>query len=369
MRRKTMKKVKRIMLIVLGCILVFFFSLCILLLVVSPGKIKPFVDDKGNKIDNSISEKIYVDINGVKQGMFIKGKNINNPVLLFVHGGPLMPEYFLNDKYPTGLEEYFTICWWEQPGVGLSYSSDISKEDLTLKAIIEDTIEVTNFLREKFDKDKIYLLGHSWGSFVAIQAAYRRPELYNAYIGMGQITNQKESEKIAYKYIIDEYSKLGNKKMVNKLKEYSIDTSDEELIKYFKSSLRDTAMHQLGIGTTHNMHSVFTGIFIPVMKCRGYTLEEKINIWRGKSYVRNNTNLINECLFADIPSMISELEVPCYFISGEYDYTVSWELVEDYYEDLKAPDKGFYLFENSAHSPMFEEPEKFIDIMVNDVLR
>ena len=148
MRRKTMKKVKRIMLIVLGCILVFFFSLCILLLVVSPGKIKPFVDDKGNKIDNSISEKIYVDINGVKQGMFIKGKNINNPVLLFVHGGPLMPEYFLNDKYPTGLEEYFTICWWEQPGVGLSYSADISKENLTLDAIIDDTIEVTNFLRE-----------------------------------------------------------------------------------------------------------------------------------------------------------------------------------------------------------------------------
>ena len=369
MRRKIMKKVKSIMLIVLVGILVFFLSFCIFLLVLSPGEIKQIVDEKGNKIENSISEKIYVDINGVKQGMFIKGKNINNPVLLFVHGGPLMPEYFLNDKYPTGLEEYFTICWWEQPGVGLSYSADISKENLTLDAIIDDTIGVTNFLREKFKKDKIYLLGHSWGSFVAIQAAYKMPELYSAYIGMGQITNQKESEKIAYKYMIDEYSKAGNKNMVNKLKEYSINKSDEELIRYFKSSLRDTTMHQLGIGTTHDMNSVFTGIFIPVMKCRGYTLEEKINIWRGKAYVRNNTNLINEYLFADIPSMISELKVSCYFISGEYDYTVSWELVEDYYENLKAPDKGFYLFENSAHSPMFEDPEKFINIIKNDVLK
>ena len=357
------------MLIVICILIVLILIMLLIILPPSTGKTKVFLDENGEIIQGSISEKTYVEINGVKQGTFIKGKNINNQVLLFVHGGPLMPEYFLNDKYPTGLEEYFTICWWEQPGVGLSYSSDISKEDLTLNAIIEDTIVVTNFLREKFDKDKIYLLGHSWGSFVAIQAAYIRPELYNAYIGMGQITNQKESEKIAYKYMIDEYSKLGNKKMVNKLKEYSIDTSDEELIKYFKSSLRDIAMHQLGIGTTHDMHSVFTGIFIPVMKCRGYTLEEKINIWRGKAYVRNNTNLINEYLFVDIPSMISELEVPCYFISGEYDYTVSWELVEDYYKDLKAPHKGFYLFENSAHSPMFEEPEKFIDIMVNDVLK
>ena len=357
------------MLIVICILIVLILIMLLIILPPSTGKTKVFLDENGEIIQGSISEKTYVEINGVKQGMFIKGKNINNQVLLFVHGGPLMPEYFLNDKYPTGLEEYFTICWWEQPGVGLSYSSDISKEDLTLNAIIEDTIAVTNFLREKFDKDKIYLLGHSWGSFVAIQAAYIRPELYNAYIGMGQITNQKESEKIAYKYMIDEYSKLGNKKMVNKLKEYSIDTSDEELIKYYKSSLRDTAMHQLGIGTTHDMHSVFTGIFIPVMKCRGYTLEEKINIWRGKAYVRNNTNLINEYLFVDIPSMISELEVPCYFISGEYDYTVSWKLVEEYYKDLKAPHKGFYLFENSAHSPMFEEPEKFIDIMVNDVLK
>lgn len=367
MRAEILGRLRIVMIIVLSCILASFLVIGILLFIYSPGKLDNFTDGEGNKIEDSISEKIYVEINGVKQGMFIQGKNRDNPVLLFVHGGPIMPEYFLNDIYHNNLTDDFNVCWWEQPGVGLSYDSNISKQDLTVDSIVEDTIEVTNFLRSKFNKDKIYILGHSWGSFIAIQAAYKNPELYNAYIGMGQITNQKESEKMAYEYMLDQYYSQGNNKIIKKLNEYSVD-NDEELIKYFKSSLRDEAMHELGIGTAHNMNSVITGVFLPTMKCRAYTLPEKINIWRGKAYVRNNTTLINDYLFADVPSMISELKVPCYFMSGIYDYTVSWKLVKDYYQSIKAPVKGFYLFDNSAHSPMFEEPDKFIDIMRNYVL-
>ena len=74
-------------------------------------------------VAGGISEKAYVDINGVRQGMFIKGQNRANPVLLYLHGG--MPEYFLNERYPTGLDEYFTVVWWEQRGSRLSYSANI----------------------------------------------------------------------------------------------------------------------------------------------------------------------------------------------------------------------------------------------------
>ncbi|MDO5517702.1 MAG: alpha/beta fold hydrolase [Clostridium sp.] len=360
---------RSIVVIVLIGILICILIIGSFLIIRSSGKSKDFLDSRGNKIENSISEKAYVEINGVRQGMFIKSKDINNPVLLFVHGGPIMPEYFLNDNYPTGLEDYFTICWWEQPGVGLSYNSNISKEDLTVDSIVEDTIEVTNYLRQRFKQEKIYLLGHSWGTFIALQAAYIKPELYNAYIGMGQITNQSKSEKSAYEYMMNKYLQINDKKMYNKLKEYKINESNDELIRYFKSSVRDTAMHELGIGTIHDMSSVFSGIFMPVMNCSEYTITEKINIWRGKSYVKNNTTLINDFLFADMPSKIPELKIPCYFISGIYDYTVSWKLAEEYYEKINAPIKGFYLFNNSAHSPMFEEPNKFIDIMLNDVMK
>lgn len=357
-------KFKFIFLFMVICIVAALLLRIVFIKICSPGKLDFIYDSEGKIIEDSISEKVYVDINGVKQGMIIRSSNINNPVLLFVHGGPMMPEYFLDcSKYSPELERYFTICWWEQPGVGMSYSENLSASDLTVDAIVSDTIGVSNYLRERFNKDKIYLLGHSWGSFIGIQAAYKEPDLYNAYIGVGQITNQKESEKKSYEYMIEKYSEVQNKSKINKLKSYSINDSDEELLRYFKSPLRDEAMHELGIGTKHNMKSVISGIFIPVMKCRAYTLTEKMNIWKGKSYIRNKTDLIEKDLFADIPTMIDELKVPCYFISGAYDYTVSREQVEEYYNEIKAPKKGFYLFENSAHSPMFEENKRFYDVM------
>ena len=119
----------RIVLIVLAVLVGGLLILVVALLAVSPGKSK-------------VSEKIRVNINGVEQGMFIQSKDATKPVLLFLHGGPGMPEYFLTRRYPTGLEDLFTVCWWEMRGAGLSYSADISPETLTLEQLIADAIEV-----------------------------------------------------------------------------------------------------------------------------------------------------------------------------------------------------------------------------------
>jgi pimeloyl-ACP methyl ester carboxylesterase len=132
-------------------------------------------------------------------------------------------------------------------------------------------------------------------------------------------------------------------------------------------ALRDEAMHSLGIGTTHAMASVVSGIFMPVMLSRAYTLGEKINIWRGK-WSAASTNMWNDILATDLTAKVQKLDIPVYFLSGVYDYTVSYALARDYYEKLQAPMKGFYTFRRSAHSPMFEEPEKFGQILLRDVL-
>lgn len=337
------------------------------LLFKSPGKVTPFLDENGNVLENSISEKTFVNINGVKQGMFIRGENVDNPVLLFVHGGPGMPEYFLTEKYRTDLEKHFTVCYWEQRGAGLSYSSKLSANDITVSQLVSDTSAVAKYLRERFVKDKIYLLCHSWGSFIGIQSAAANPELYYAYIGMGQITDQVKSERLAYDYMLKQYTADGNNKMVNKLKKYDIH-NDISFEKLFSSSLREEAMHELGIGTMHNMKSVVSGIFFPVMNCSAYTVSEKINIWRAKAFLNSSTYLRQEMLDTDISSTITELKIPTYFISGTNDYTVNYKLSKEYLKKIKAPVKGFYLFKNSAHSPLFEEPEHFINIMINDVL-
>jgi pimeloyl-ACP methyl ester carboxylesterase len=349
-------------------IILSIFGICIMLafaalLLYSPGRSEPFLDKTGKPLAGSISEKTYVDINGVQQGMFIKSKNADNPVLLYLHGG--MPDYFLNNKYPTGLEDFFTMVWWEQRGSGLSYSSGISPETMTLNQMISDTKEVTNYLRRRFKKEKIYLMGHSGGTFIGIQVAAQAPELYYAYLGVAQMSDQLKSEKLAYEYMLKQFQKNGNVKMVRKLEKAPVTLTDGVPAEY--RSFRDMAMHSLGIGTTHDMNSVISGIFFPSLACREYTMIEKKNLWLGKS--RSGISILwADMLATDLTVKVPELKIPVYFFEGIYDYTVSSVLAKDYFEKIKAPVKGFYRFEKSAHSPLFEEPEKMQKILKEDVL-
>lgn len=352
-------------------ILGFFIAVALvvlgILLAWSPGQPQPFLDEDGRPLASSLSEKIRVEINGVEQGMFIKSKDISNPVLLFVHGGPGMPEYWLTQRYPTGLEDHFTVVWWEQRGAGLSYNPDIPSESMTTEQFVADTLEVTRYLRKRFGKEKIYLLGHSWGSTIGIQAAAQAPELFHAYIGMGQVSYQLQSEQLAYEYALAHFRDNGDPGMVRKL-EAAPPTMTAPLPTSYEA-LRDEYMHRAGIGTTREMKSVITGIFLPSWQFREYTLGEKVNLWRGKIYSRSRDfGLWDNMLVTDLTQQVTELAIPAYFFHGRYDYTCAYPLARAYFDDLQAPLKGFYTFENAAHSPLFEEPEKSLYILLEDVL-
>ncbi len=341
------------LLLILSCILLAY----------SPGKMKQFTDKNGKPIPGSISEKIYVHINGTDQGMIIKSKDSTLPVMLYLHGG--LPDYFLSRKYPTGLDDYFTVVWWERRGSGLSYNADIAIETITLEQLLSDTKEVTNYLRKRFGQEKIYLMGRSGGTFIGIQAAARTPELYHAYIGVAQMTNQLESERLAHEYILEQFKEKGNKKIVRKLESAPVTVANGTPDAYL--ALRDKAMHSLGIGTTHKMNSIITGMFLPSLTCREYTLREKVNLWRAKA--RSGVSILWDTILAtDIIKQVPEIDIPVYFFHGIFDYTVSYPLAKEYYEQMKAPIKGFYTFNNSAHSPLFEEPELVRRIIEKDVL-
>jgi pimeloyl-ACP methyl ester carboxylesterase len=343
---------------ILACILGL---LGLLLLWSYPGKPEPFVDKNGKPLPDSISEKTYVTINGVEQGMFIKSKDTRNPVLLYLHGG--MPDYFLTKKYPTGLEDYFTVVWWEQRGSGMSYRAD--SPPVTVEQLIADTLEVTQYLRHRFGKDKIYLMGHSGGTFIGIQAAARAPQLYEAYIGVAQMSNQLKSEKLAYDYMLAQFKANGNTTMVRKLEAAPVTLTNGTPAAY--RAVRDEAMHPLGIGTTHDMTSILSGIVLPSWQSRDYTLSEKVTTWRAKAAA--GVSIVWDTVLAtDLTKQVTELDIPVYFFSGRYDYTVNYTLAKDYFEQLKAPVKGFYTFEQSAHSPIFEEPDKVRKIVLADVL-
>jgi pimeloyl-ACP methyl ester carboxylesterase len=334
----------------------------------SPGRIAPYKDANGKVIQGSLAEKIVVPIGGVTQGMIIRSKNIHNPVLLYVHGGPAFPNYFLMDKYNPCLEDYFTVCYWEQRGGGLSYTTEVTLASMNFNQLALDAIEVTNYLRKQFGKEKIYMMAHSGGTPIALLAIQKNPALYQAYIGMGQITNQAASEKLAYQYMLNQYTQQSNQHRIDELKKYPVLIADSSLISYYQSGLRDQYMHELGIGTMRKMRSVFWDIFIPVLACKAYTIKEKINIWQSKFYFLPKTKFNEELLTTDFAAKVPTLEVPVYFFSGRYDFTVNSNLSKDYLNKLHAPIKGFYTFQKSAHSPLFEEPALVRLVIEKDVL-
>jgi pimeloyl-ACP methyl ester carboxylesterase len=361
--KSIVRKGLRIMLIIPAVLLVCVLILVGVLLAISPGKPEPFLDASGKPLAGSLSEKVFVNINGVEQGMFITSKDVTHPVLLYLHGG--IPEYFLLQTYPTGLEDYFTVVWWEQRGSGISFHDDIQPGTITLDQMVSDTLEMTYYLRNRFGKEKIYLMGHSGGTFIGIQAAARAPELYYAYLGEAQMSNQLESERLAYEYMLQRFKENGNTGMLRKLEAAPVTLTGGTPDAYL--AVRDEAMHSLGIGTIHTMNSVVTGILLPSFTSRDYTLTEKINMWRGKSR-SGVAALWHDMITMDLSKQLPELAIPVYFFEGVYDYTCNYSVAKSYFVTLKAPLKGFYTFEQSAHSPMFEEPVKMQKILQEDVL-
>lgn len=349
------------MLIIIGAILLVFFTAAVIILPPWTNFPNILYDENGNEIDGSVSEKRLEDINGTKLGMFIKGESSDKPVLLFLGGGPGLPEYLLEDMYPTGLEKQFIVCCLEYRGTSLSYTSETTSDTMTTEQYLSDVNEVTEYLKKRFNKEKIYLMGHSFGSYIGINAAKQHPEQYYAYIGMSQISDQYKSEVIAYNYMIDEYRKTGNESMAEALESCNLTLSDDLYNQYFEK-YRDKAMHELGVGTCHDMNSVITGIFFPSLRCVAYTPLERIRIWQGKA-AANGTSVQKDAFSFNGFEKIDKLEIPIYFFGGVYDYTCCYTLQKEYYDYIEAPDKEFYSFENSAHSPLFEESDKAMEIL------
>jgi len=331
---------------------------------ISPGVPARLLDETGHPVSGSLSEKVFVEINGTRQGMIIQSTDVTHPVLLFLHGGPGMPEFFLNTTHPSGLERDFTVVWWDQRGAGLSFGPDIPRDSMTIAQMIADTVAVTQYLQRRFGQEKVYLLGHSWGSFLGLQVAAAAPQLFHAYIGMGQVSYQLRSEVAAHGIMIDQYRARGDAAMARKLQAAPVSMTQGLSAAYLR--LRDDAMHGLGVGTTRDMASVISGVFVPVWQCSTYTLREKIRIWQGMRWSREL--LWEDFITTDLTTRVREVAIPLYFFTGRYDLTANHDLAAAFFDQISAPVKGFYTFENSAHSPVFEEPARARDILRNDVL-
>ena len=308
------------------------------------------------------AEKLWIKVDGTNLGLIILSKNTDNPVLMLCGGGPGIPNYLLENSYSSPLSEEFTVCYWDYRGTGLSYDKRIIPQNMTAELFVSDALAVTDYLLQRFSKEKIFIMGHSYGTYIALNAVQLHPEKYECYIAMSQICNQKESEYTAFDYMKERYKELGNKRMEKQFSKYNIRESKTDYDDYFFSGLRDKAMHDLGVGTARNMRSVVTGIFLSSLRCTAYTQSERINIWRGKILsgkfpAAHHTIGFNA--FNDAP----HIEIPVFFVAGKYDYTCCTYLQQKYYEFVDAPLKKLYIFENSAHSPLYEEHDKAKNVL------
>lgn len=315
----------------------------------------PKIKNKGKIISDSIAEIIKVKIGGVNQSLLIRGHNIKKPIILFLHGGPGQSEIGYIRYYQKKLEEKFIVVRWDQRGSGSSYSKDIPKESFTIKQFLEDTNEVTDYLRERFNQSKIFIVGHSWGTVLGTLSAKNHPEKYLAYIGIGQHIHSKESENISYDFVLSKSKEENNKKALEELDRIGpplYKTMDDQIIqRKWLNTFGGIIKTELEKGMTSSL-----------LLSPEYTLSTKLNY--QKRLLACGEMMISELYDVNFMEDIKELEVPVYFLIGRYDYTTAFSLVEEFYSQLQAPKKEMIWFENSAHLPQLEENEKLYKTII-----
>jgi len=326
------------------------------------GKTRKIKDDKGNVIPTSIASLERVTLGGVKQWVLIRSHNVDNPILLILHGGPGQSEMVFAHKFEQNLEKHFLVVNWDQRGTGKSFSIRIPKESMTIEQFVADAHELILNLRERFRKEKVILVGHSWGAILGVLLAQKFPELISAYVGIGQAVNVTENERISHQFTLQQAKLENNKKAIRQLMKVEPP---------YTNNLRQLNIQRRWLGkyggALYGQKSLRPLIKI-MFQAPEYTIRDVIKLGMGGMFTLTSLweKIVNEI---DFLKTATKLAVPVYIISGKYDYNTPFELAEKYYQKLQAPKKEFIWFEKSAHSPNYEEAEKFDKVMIEKVLR
>ena len=290
---------------------------------------------------NSVASLERVRIGDADQYILIRGNDSSAPVLLFLHGGPGMPAMYLAHAFQRELEKEFVVVQWDRRGAGKSYREDI-EGSLTTEQLVADTVELTNMLRARFRQDKIFLVGHSWGTYLGMLVIARDPELFRAYVGVGQLARSSPIAGIQDEYIRQAAIRVGDRDAVKELDEKGATVREVLLFKFGRE------LHQ----AKSFLPLMMTGLASPE-----YSLRDARNIPKGVSLY--SKHFVYNSIPGELMDAITEVRIPIYFFTGRYDYTDPFTLTEQYFARITAPEKHIVWFEDSAHFPFYEEPETF----------
>lgn len=314
----------------------------------------PITDAHGAPLRGSIASLERVVLGGREQWVLIRGKSVENPVLLFLSGGPCGSEMAWVREDNGALEERFVVVNWDQPGAAKSYSAARPFRALRVADFVRDTVELTNVLRRRFQKERIYLVGHSWGTMLGLRVAHAHPELFAAYVGVSQQLNTAENDLLGYRLTLDAARIAGAEDAVRALEELGEPPYDAgaDIRRYVKLVQYETRFGRPPEGFAGPGRGLKA-----VLEAPEYTVPDRIHfflgLWNGWRAV------YPQLMELDLESEAARMQVPVYAFQGRYDFVVPGEIVARYLAHLDAPHKELVWFERSAHSPPSEEPDRF----------
>ncbi|MBK9739144.1 MAG: alpha/beta hydrolase [Actinobacteria bacterium] len=345
--------------LVLRRIILGIATTAVALLVVAlarPGATAEIVDANGNVLPGSIAELTTVSIGGIDQSIMIRGDSVGSPVLLFLEGGPGGTAVGSMRIAGEPLEKAFVVATWDQRGTGRSASALEHAETITLEQSISDAIEVAEYLRRRFDERRVYLVGSSWGSTLGVLTAQRRPDLFAAYVGTGQMVNQAETDRRMYAESVAYAQREGDVAFADQLAAIG-PPPYANMLDYPVAISSNPEWHDFEPGPDHSSRSSYPmNLFVPEL-----TLTEQIR--SASALVDTFATLYPQLQGIDFRRDVDHLDVPTYVALGSHEATGRSSLVREWFPTLTAPSKTLVTFESSGHVPHLDEPAAFAAFM------
>jgi pimeloyl-ACP methyl ester carboxylesterase len=336
-------------------------------LVALPGSTPPVLGANGQPVPGSIAELTTVKLGGHEQAISIRAADPDKPVLLYLSGGPGQSDIAFARALLQPFEQDFVVVVWDQRGSGKSYAALDPTSTYTLEALVGDTLALTEYLRDRFAEEKVYLLGESWGSTLGVLAVQERPDLFHAYIGSGQMVSQRVTDQIIWRDLLAYADRTGNGELY------------DEVLTLGEPPYRDTPWaNSLIMGHYGLLETPYTppAAYVARGEAAGigqfglfgseYSFVENANLIRG--LVDMFSLMYPQLQSIDFRADVSELAVPVYVLDGENELRGRRELAHEWFAQLTAPHKEMITYENAGHAVAFEQAEAFLRLMVDEIV-